>query len=130
MRDKIFKWLDKRAISIFWGKLKALVNRRALHLLGVGGAFTFFAPFVAFWFWRPEQGLWPDRPPSMGTIGDFFGGITNPLLSFMAFIGVLWTLKEQREGAQAVARAQAIQAFPEVHKNTKHWVNDSSQKIH
>jgi hypothetical protein len=33
----------------------------------------------------------------MGQIGDFFGGVLNPLLSFMALIAVLFTIKMQSE---------------------------------
>ncbi|WP_431495281.1 putative phage abortive infection protein [Pseudomonas brassicacearum] len=36
-----------------------------------------------------------DQLASMGQIGDFFGGVLNPLLSFMALIAVLFTIKMQ-----------------------------------
>jgi hypothetical protein len=32
---------------------------------------------------------------SLGQVGDFFGGILNPLLSFMALLGVLYTIRIQ-----------------------------------
>lgn len=33
----------------------------------------------------------------LGTFGDFVGGITNPIFSFLAFLGLLWTIKQQRD---------------------------------
>ncbi len=33
----------------------------------------------------------------LGTFGDFVGGITNPVFSFLAFLGLLWTIKQQRD---------------------------------
>ena len=32
-----------------------------------------------------------------GSVGDYFGGLLNPILAFLSFIGVLWTLKMSRE---------------------------------
>ncbi|GEP10257.1 hypothetical protein MGN01_21020 [Methylobacterium gnaphalii] len=33
----------------------------------------------------------------LGQVGDFFGGVLNPLLTFLTFIGVLATIFLQRE---------------------------------
>ena len=39
----------------------------------------------------------PTQLGYMGQIGDFFGGVLNPLLSFMALIAVLFTIKMQSQ---------------------------------
>lgn len=39
----------------------------------------------------------PTQLAYMGQIGDFFGGVLNPLLSFMALIAVLFTIKIQSQ---------------------------------
>lgn len=45
----------------------------------------------------------------MGSVGDYFGGITNPILSFLAFVGVLWTLHYQREDLKTSREELQIQ---------------------
>ncbi|MDY6461198.1 putative phage abortive infection protein [Acinetobacter faecalis] len=32
-----------------------------------------------------------------GSVGDYFGGLLNPILAFLSFMGVLWTLKMSRK---------------------------------
>lgn len=34
---------------------------------------------------------------ALGALGDYFGGLLNPLFAFLSFMGVLWTLKMSRE---------------------------------
>lgn len=62
-------------------------------------------PFVSFKFVEFSERL--------GQFGDFFGGVLNPLLSFMALLGVLYTirtqgieLKEAREETRIANRIQ------------------------
>lgn len=65
---------------------------------------VFLILFVAFVLWLkvavnvdfPMLGFSnPKHLEYMGQIGDFFGGVLNPLLSFMALIAVLFTIKMQ-----------------------------------
>jgi len=62
-------------------------------------------PFVGFKF--------TEQSDKLGQFGDFFGGVLNPLLSFMALLGVLYTirtqgqeLKEAREETRIANRIQ------------------------
>ncbi|MDC7692411.1 putative phage abortive infection protein [Vogesella indigofera] len=41
--------------------------------------------------------LFLSESPSMGTFGDFVGGVLNPLLTFFTFIGLLWTISIQQK---------------------------------
>lgn len=66
-------------------------------------------PFVGFKF--------PENSDKLGQFGDFFGGVLNPLLSFMALLGVLYTirtqgqeLKEAREETRIANRIQDKQS--------------------
>jgi len=34
-----------------------------------------------------------DRRAALGALGDYFGGLLNPIFAFLSFMGVLWTLK-------------------------------------
>lgn len=59
----------------------------------------------------------PDNSDKLGQFGDFFGGVLNPLLSFMALLGVLYTirtqgqeLKEAREETRIANRIQDKQS--------------------
>lgn len=38
-----------------------------------------------------------DKAPSFGTFGDFFGGVLNPILTFLMFMGVLITIVLQQK---------------------------------
>lgn len=67
-------------------------------------------PFVSFKFTQHSEKL--------GQFGDFFGGVLNPLLSFMALLGVLYTirtqgieLKEAREESRIANRIQDKQTM-------------------
>jgi hypothetical protein len=63
---------------------------RTLLILGLFGfatiAFTLAAYFLNF------HGDLLDVQDKWGTFGDFIGGTTSPLLGFLTFIGVLWTI--------------------------------------
>lgn len=66
-------------------------------------------PYVSFSFAQHSDKL--------GQFGDFFGGVLNPLLSFMALLGVLYTirtqgkeLKEAREETRIANRIQDKQS--------------------
>jgi hypothetical protein len=63
---------------------------KPLFILGLIGfgiiAFTLSAYFLNF------HGELLDGHDKWGTFGDFIGGTTSPLLGFLTFIGVLWTI--------------------------------------
>ncbi|PLK49667.1 putative phage abortive infection protein [Uliginosibacterium sp. TH139] len=60
----------------------------------------------------------PQDPAKLGTLGDFFGGLLNPVFGFLSVVGLLVAVVLQREQlqqvkreAQASARAAETQAF-------------------
>lgn len=42
-----------------------------------------------------------DDPATWGTFGDYLGGTLNPIISFLAFIGLLYTIRQQAQEMQA-----------------------------
>ena len=40
-------------------------------------------------------------PATWGTFGDYLGGTLNPIISFLAFIGLLYTIHQQAQEMQA-----------------------------
>lgn len=62
-------------------------------------------PFIGFRF--------AEQSDKLGQFGDFFGGVLNPLLSFMALLGVLYTIrtqgKELKEAREETRIANRIQ---------------------
>lgn len=51
-----------------------------------------------------EKGEW-------GTFGDFIGGTLNPILAFLSFIAVLYTIETQNKQFKTNEKTQAIQQF-------------------
>lgn len=47
----------------------------------------------------------------LGPRGDYFGGFINPILSFMAFIGVLYSINIQRQDTKRQLHAMQLQTF-------------------
>ncbi|MGN2430285.1 hypothetical protein [Pseudomonas syringae] len=56
------------------------------------------------WFYSAERDSW-------GQFGDYVGGVVNPLLSFCAFIGLIFTLRFQTAEAVKVEQRQNDQQF-------------------
>lgn len=54
-----------------------------------------------------------DKRAALGALGDYFGGLLNPILAFLSFIALLWTLKlnqeELAETRKELARAATAQ---------------------
>ena len=42
-----------------------------------------------------------DDPATWGTFGDYLGGTLNPIISFLAFIGLLYTIRQQAQEMKA-----------------------------
>lgn len=57
----------------------------------VAAGMVFLIYLVSMWWWGPAAAV-----GTLGQSGDFFGGILNPILSFLAFIGVLYSIHLQR----------------------------------
>lgn len=67
---------------------------RAIFVLGA------FALAAAFWQYAEHFGYSIAKDGSKadwGTFGDFIGGTTNPILSFLALIGVIWSISQTQK---------------------------------
>ncbi|AOS74421.1 hypothetical protein BH711_10870 [Pseudomonas fluorescens] len=51
-----------------------------------------------------DQAIW-------GQFGDYFGGVLNPILSFMAFVGLLFNLRSQQEESKKTAMRHEKETF-------------------
>jgi hypothetical protein len=76
-------------------------------VLGFGALVLFVAWWSYLWTFggsglTREQGVW-------GQLGDFIGGVTNPILSFLALIALLMTVKLQADQLNA-AREELAEA--------------------
>lgn len=73
---------------------------RLLILFGLGIAVL----AAAFWQYADHFGYYVNekgKEADWGTFGDFIGGTTNPILSFLALIGVLWSLSQNQRQNKA-----------------------------
>ncbi len=92
-----------------FGSLLMIVSVTIISLVGfyIVGKLTFGidVPFFSLKF--------VDQVDKLGQFGDFFGGVLNPLLSFMALLGVLYTIriqgKELKEAREETRIANRIQ---------------------
>ncbi len=59
---------------------------------------------LAIYFFQFNNKLSTD-PSTFGTFGDYFGGILNPVISFMTLYGLVHTLKQNKEAIKHSAQA-------------------------
>lgn len=86
--DRLFSWFE----SFVSSEDSDSLNVRPLFWLFISGAFLVFSVLVmdlVFTFSDPSDG-WH------GTFGDFFGGVVNPILTFLTFFGLLITIVLQK----------------------------------
>jgi uncharacterized membrane protein len=83
------------------------------QLLLVALAFLVIVSFIAFIFSKGKS----FEISNLGSIGDFFGGILNPIFAFLAFLALLTTivlqaseLKATRKELRKSAKAQKKQS--------------------
>lgn len=75
----------------------------ALSALAIAGVFGTYAYFHQGWAVEPN-------PESWGQFGDYFGGILNPIFSFAAFAGLLYTIILQSRELHTAREANERQA--------------------
>ncbi len=80
----------------------------------IGGVGLYIVLKLTFGIDLPFVGLkFTEQSDKLGQFGDFFGGVLNPLLSFMALLGVLYTIrtqgKELKEAREETRIANRIQ---------------------
>ncbi|WP_440779486.1 putative phage abortive infection protein [Pseudomonas syringae] len=106
----------KDSISTRNIKAKVWLSENYIYLLGIVAlALSVFIGFLVVAHFQFGWNLWvlnikhADTAQHWGQIGDFIGGILNPLLSFCALMAVLYNLSLQREEL-ALARKDAREA--------------------
>lgn len=86
-------------------ELDNLLNR--LKLLAVLG--SVIAIFIISIYFYNFHGGYSDQPEVWGQLGDFFGGMLNPVFSFLAFIALLATfsiqIKEFRNSTEELSKS-------------------------
>lgn len=93
MKAKLVKWLNNHK----WEVIVVL-----LGVLVLGVVFSYLFTFGTAR--SRDQAVW-------GQFGDYFGGILNPVLSFCAFVGLLFTLRFQHAEALKSEKRQSDQQF-------------------
>lgn len=71
------------------------MKKRWLFLLGFIG-FAVIAGAIFFYFRVIRMSIMSGNA-EWGQFGDYLGGTTNPILAFLTFVGVLWTIKLTHE---------------------------------
>lgn len=130
---------DDHSIPFYWKLIFGIV----LFLLMAAGAFFVYKYYLAF-----NGEVFPSNQRSeWGTLGDFFGGILNPIFGFASFLALLATIfyqakelnastKELKNSATALAaqnRAIELQSFEQTFfswLNTYRSLLDSVEKIY
>ena len=83
--------------------------RWLLAILGVLGViailtiptFYYYLKFHNSFMLRNFLAKLSDDPAIWGTFGDYLGGTLNPIISFLAFIGLLYTIRQQAQEMKA-----------------------------
>ncbi|MDU0459055.1 MAG: hypothetical protein RW306_10030 [Geobacteraceae bacterium] len=63
-----------------------------------------FALAIAFWQYTEQFGCFIDKAGTKaewGAFGDFIGGTTNPILSFLALMGIIWSISQAQKQNKA-----------------------------
>lgn len=79
---------------------------KKLKLVPVFAGFAGLLIFCVWFFYATQfSGTLSSSQDKWGQFGDYFGGVLNPILSFCALLGLLFTLQsQQRESEKAEAR--------------------------
>lgn len=72
---------------------------------------VFHMYFSAFHGKMPSSKAVEEARANWGVFGDYFGGVVNPLLGFISFIAVLYTIQMQNKQLKSNDKTQAIQIF-------------------
>jgi hypothetical protein len=99
----------KSITQVFRRALQLLLFIGATAALVVQGTYAYkFVVKTGEWFsLSPERGDW-------GTYGDYVGGLLNPIFSFLAFIGIVFTIilqARQLDEAREYKRHEELQAL-------------------
>jgi hypothetical protein len=115
-------WTLGDSVKIKNALSRVVQDSTSVLLLGVGGLLLFSLAGVVLWHFQLGADIpWLEiknksSAQYWGQIGDFFGGVLNPLLSFLALIAVSLSLRSQtaelkaaREEAAASQQIQNVQ---------------------
>lgn len=79
-----------------WRVLTKRYIKRNRHVIGAVLIATLIVPIVAYVSKFSGNGF-SDEPEQWGQMGDFFGGLLNPILAFASFMALLYTIRIQSE---------------------------------
>jgi len=79
-----------------------------------------------------------NNPADWGLFGDYIGGVLNPLFGFLAFIGLLWTIKLQHDAlklseetnlkqAEYIERKEKKEEWASIIHHAEQQINDQLQ---
>jgi len=79
-----------------WIVLTKRCIKRNYHVIGAVLIATLIVPIVAYISKFSSNGF-SGSPEQWGQMGDFFGGLLNPVLAFASFMALLYTIRIQSE---------------------------------
>ncbi len=120
-------------LSYQGGKLKNIFQDipKQLIILGFVGFGSIAITCLVYFF--NFHGNLLDEQEKWGTFGDFIGGTTSPLLGFLTFIGVLWTIQISRKQTELMKieaeKNEIKQKKDDVYKLIETIYNDITNKL-
>lgn len=93
-------------------------NNKLIRYILIGLTVYIFLVVLSYILNFNHLNISKNDPTEWGAFGDYIGGLLNPTLAFLSFIGVLWTLKMSREELvetrsvmDAQLKTQSLQQF-------------------
>ena len=117
MSKKICAALTAAKLYFYKNVLNFIVGIAVALMVAVLANYLFSFPFVR----SSDQAIW-------GQFGDYFGGVLNPFLSFLALIAVVVSLRNQSEEV-AAARKEASAAISMQAEQTKVFQKQSFESV-
>lgn len=91
------------------GQQRRKISRFILWIIGVS-AICLVSSAAVYWYMLHHNGVSSD-PAHWGQMGDYFGGVLNPLLAFFSLLTICYTLALQIEESAKTTRFNAVQKF-------------------
>jgi uncharacterized membrane protein len=93
--DTVTEWADSQIDNTRSGEREIEVLK--LKYLGVSVLFYFIAVVVCLYLWKFNGLTFGNTADVWGQMGDYFGGMLNPIFAFASFIALLYTIQIQSE---------------------------------
>ncbi len=85
-----------------------------LMWLGAGATLAVIAAYVYKFVWQTGEWQLSPNKTDWGTFGDFVGGMLNPYFSFLAFVGVVFTVMLQSKQLDTMKAQTALEEMQRV----------------